>query len=186
MAGVLDAVKAMQVAENQQRAREKAYSEKLATGKAIGAASIAAPPGVPGLAVAGMGLMNDYAIAQMEEERPSLARGKGPQRYSTVGQLLGFGYPNQPGIPATGIFDRLKNAISGGDGLPNPATNIWNARGVTMKVVEPSYGAPVSTGGWETSGGGDGGGDGPPASRGTTNFGGRESSVSYGDYSGYA
>ena len=185
MAGVLDAVKAMQVAENQQRAREKAYSEKLATGKAIGAASIAAPPGVPGLAVAGMGLMNDYAIAQMEEERPSLARGKGPQRYSTVGQLLGFGYPNQPGIPATGIFDRLKNAISGGDGLPNPATNIWNARGVTMKVVEPSYGAPVSTGGWETSGG-DGGGDGPPASRGTTNFGGRESSVSYNDYSGYA
>ena len=93
MAGVLDAVKAMQVAENQQRAREKAYSEKLAASKAIGTAGLAAPPGLPSLAVAGMGLMNDYAIAQMEEENPSLARGRGPQRYSTVGQVLGFGYP---------------------------------------------------------------------------------------------
>ena len=173
MAGVLDAVKAMQVAENQQRAREKAYSEKLAAGKAIGAAGIVAPTGVPSLAVAGMGLMNDYAIAQMEKENPSLARGRGPQRYSTVGQLLGFGYPNQPGIPATGIFDRLRNAISGRDGLPDPATNIWNARGVRMTVVNPSVGAPFSSGGWESGGGGDG----PPAAQGTSNFGGRESAV---------
>lgn len=184
MAGVLDAVKAMQVAENQQRAREKAYSEKLAAGKAIGTASLAAPPGIPGLAVAGMGLMNDYAIAQMEEENPSLARGRGPQRYSTVGQVLGFGYPEQRGIPATGIFDRLRNAISGGDGLPDPATNIWNARGIRMTVVEPSVGAPVASGGWETDGGG--GNDGPAAARGTSNFGGRESSIDTNDYSGYA
>ena len=182
MAGVLDAVKAMQVAENQQRAREKAYSEKLAASKAIGTASLATPPGLPGLAVAGMGLINDYAIAQMEEENPSLARGKGPQRYSTVGQLLGFGYPNQTGIPATGIFDRLRNAITGGDGLPDPATNIWNARGIRMTVTQPSYGAPVSSGGWESGGGGDE----PSAAQGTNNFGGRESAVSYDDYSGYA
>lgn len=186
MAGVLDAVKAMQVAENQQRAREQKqaeYNSLRNAGLALGAAGVAAPPGVASTALVGMGLMNDYRMSQMEEENPSLAQGLGPQRYSTVGQLLGFGYPDQTGIPKTGIFDRLRNAISGGDGLPDPATNIWNARGIRMTVVEPSVGAPVSSGGWET---GDGGGDQPAASRGTTNFGGRESSVSYDDYSGYA
>jgi len=183
MAGVLDAVKAMQVAENQQRARERSYSEKLAASKAIGAVGIAAPPGVPSLAVAGMGLMNDYAIAQMEKENPSLAKGLGPQRYSTVGQLLGLGYPNQTGIPRTGIFDRLRNVVTGGDGLPDPRTNIWNARGISMTVTTPSYGAPVSSGGWESDGGG---GDGPSAAQGTSNFGGRESAVGMDDMSGYA
>jgi hypothetical protein len=185
MAGVLDAVKAMQVAENQQRARQKDYSDKLAAGKAIGAASLAAPPGVPGLAVAGMGLMNDYAIAKMEEENPSLATGLGPQRYSTVGQLLGLGYPNQTGIPRTGIFERLRNVVTGGDGLPDPRTNIWNAKGNVITIVEPGPGAPYGNRGWETTGG-DSGGDGPAASRGTSNFGGRESSIDTNDYSGYA
>ena len=184
MAGVLDAVKAMRVAENQQRAREQKQAEYQSlrnSGLALGAAGVAAPPGIGSAALAGLNLLNDYRMAQMEEENPSLAKGLGPQRYSTVGQLLGFGYPNQTGIPATGIFDRLRNAISGGDGLPDPATNIWNARGTVMTVVEPSVGAPVSSGGWESDGG-----DRSPGGDNTYNFGGRESSVSYDDYSGYA
>lgn len=181
MAGVLDAVKAMQVAENQQRAREQKqaeYNSLRNAGLALGAAGVAAPPGIASTALVGMNLMNDYRMAQMEEDDPSLAKGLGPQRYSTVGQMLGFGYPNQTGIPKTGIFDRLRNAITGDDGLPDPRTNIWNARGTKMTIVQPG-----STG-FETSGGGS---DSPsPSGNNTYNFGGRESAVSYDDYSRYA
>lgn len=189
MAGVLDALKAMQVAENQQRAREaraakeQAYNEALSAGKAIGAASVVAPPGIASAAITGMGLLNDQKIAKMEEDDPSLNKNPfNPGRFSTVGQILGYGYRNQPGIPQTSIWDRLRNALGGGDGAPDPNKNIWNARGIPMTVVQPSYGAPVSSSGWES---GDGG-DSPAAAKGTTNYGGRESMVDDTDRSGYA
>ena len=191
MAGVLDALKSMQLAENQQRAREartakeQAYNDALSAGKAIGAASLAAPPGIAGAAITGMGLLNDQKIANMEKDDPSLNKNPfNPGRFSTVGQILGYGYVNQPGIPKTSIWDRLRNVLpGGGDGAPDPTKSIWNVRGNIMTIVDPGPGAPYSNRGWETDGGGR---DGPPAAQGTTNYGGRESAVGQEDRSGYA
>jgi len=174
MAGVLDAVKAMQVAENQQRAREarkqreSAYNQALSANKALGVASLAAPPGIGSAAIAGMNLLNDRKISQMEEEDPTLVGGRSRNRYSTVGQVLfGYGYQDTPQNPAPSVWQRLGNAL-GGDGPAPP--QITDLRGVT----------------WQRDGGNNDSGQ-----RNSQNFNqdrsiGRESMVDDTDRSGYA
>ena len=94
---------------------------------------------------------------------------------------MGYGYPTQVGIPATTIGQRLANVFGGNEGMPDPRTNMWNAKGNVFTILNPGVGAPVTSGGYETGGGG-----GDPTWAGTTNYSGRESSVSFDDYSGYA
>lgn len=183
MASFLDKLQAMQDVNQGKSAEQKKYDDLVRANKVLGVAGMAAPP------VVGMGLqaLTDMQIEQMEKNNPSLAPSNpfSPQarnRFSTVGQvLMGYGYPTQVGIPATTIGQRLANVFGGNEGMPDPRTNMFNARGNVLTILDPGVGAPVTSGGYES-----GGGDGPPASRGTTNFGGRESAVSYDDYSGYA
>lgn len=187
MASFLDKLQSMQDVNKGKSAEQAKYDDLVRTNKVLGVAGMAAPPAV------GMGLqaLTDMQIEQMEKKNPSLAPRNpfAPQarnRFSTVGQvLMGYGYPTQRGIPATTIGQRIANVFGGNGGMPDPRTNMWNARGNVFTIVDPGVGAPVHSGGWE-SGGGGGGYDGPEAGRGTSNFGGRESSFSDNDYSGYA
>lgn len=185
MASFLDKLQSMQDVNKGKSAEQEKYDDLVRANKVIGVAGLAAPPAV------GMGLqaLTDMQIEQMEKKNPSLAPSNpfSPQargRFSTVGQvLMGYGYPTQRGIPATTIGQRLANVFGGNEGMPDPRTNMFNARGNVFNIlgggnqVQPTVGT-----GYETSGGG--GADNP--SQGTTNFGGRESMVSDNDYSGYA
>ena len=183
----LNALKASQDRNTRDdRAADKQNHDSLVKqNQALGMLGMGLPAGV------GMGLqaLTDMQIDALEKKNPSLAP-RNPfdpmarNRFSTVGQvLLGYGYPTQVGIPSVSVVDRIRG-VFGGNTAPDPRTTIWNARGIPMTIVDPGVGAPVTSGGYETGGGG--GNDGPAASRGTTNFGGRESSIGMDDYSGYA
>ena len=182
----LNALKASQDrnTRDDRAADKQKHDDLVKTNQALGMLGMGMPAGV------GMGLqaLTDMQIDALEKKNPSLAP-RNPfdpmarNRFSTVGQVvLGLGYPTQVGIPSVSVVDRIRG-VFGGDTAPDPRTTIWNARGIPMTIVNPGVGAPVTSGGWESGGGGN---DGPAASRGTTNFGGRESAVSMDDYSGYA
>ena len=132
-------------------------------------------PMVPVVGTA-LGLLNDYQIDKMEKANPSLRpedpfSAKARERFSYAGRVAGYGYPQQEGKYHTSLWDR----ITGYD--PTYAESL----------ARTNYPVPTNTrnynndggdsGGWETSGN---------SGNNTTNFGGRESSVSYDDYSGYA
>jgi len=171
MASFLDKLQSMQDVNKGKSAEQKKYDDLVRANKVLGVAGMAAPP------VVGMGLqaLTDMQIDQMEKKNPSLAP-KNPfapsarNRFSTVGQvLMGYGYPSQPGIAVPSVGERISNILGGGGG-PDPKTTIWNARGDIMSIP--------------------GGGGQPQSSPSSRNYnlndGGRESAVSYDDYSGYA
>ena len=195
MSAILDAVSALSFANEVRKAQSEQIPERPMTPEEQQYNELVESAGVvqnvPKVGAA-LGLLNDYQISQMEKANPSLGP-KNPfdpearNRYSTVGQVLfGAGYPTQVGIPEVGLFGRI-GGVFGMDTAPNPATSMWNARGNVFTISKPrpapqptrsySGGGDGGSGGWETSGRSPGG---------TTNFGGRESSVGMEDRSGYA
>lgn len=181
MASFRDKLQSMQDVNKGKSAEQEKYDSLIGSARAIDAIGLAAPMGV-GAALKGI---RDMQIAGMEKENPDLAplnpyTKAARNRFTSVGQVLfGYGYPTTVQTP--NIWNRAANVITGGNDIPHAPMGFYNARGQFLTTGA----APVTSGGWE-SGGGDGGGDGPAAGRGTTNFGGRESSISDNDYSGYA
>lgn len=60
----------------------------------------------------GLGLLNDYQIAKMEEENPDLMpenpfSKKARERFSHAGRIVGYGYPTQEGKMHTSLWDRI-------------------------------------------------------------------------------
>lgn len=180
MASFRDKLQAMQDVNKGKTPEQEKYEGIVRSQKAMDVIGLGLPPGL------GMGIkaLNDMQIAKMEEENPSLVQGNpytaaGRNRYSTLGQIFG-GYGYDPRFQAPSLIDRALNAALGRDYVPSAAFNVVTNRGIP--VVDVMGGVQVASGGWETGGGGDG----PAAGQGTSNFGGRESSIGMDDRSGYA
>jgi len=157
--------------------------------------------GLPGVGTV-IGALNDSYIEDYEAKNPDKVVGGGINKYSMVGRAMGRGLTAEEQLQAKKDGLGIGNALFGETNelgvrpasyslLDRIAGNVplnWVTQGDYIGSF-PEGTTPTSSG-WETSGGdsgGDGGGyDGPEAGRGTYNFGGRESSVSYSDYSGYA
>lgn len=180
MASFLDKLQSMQDVNKGKTPEQEKYESLVKSQKAMDVIGLGLPAGL------GLGLkaMNDIQIANMEKENPELAplnpyTAANRNRYSTLGQIFG-GYGYDPRFQAPSLIDRAINAVTGRDYVPSGVFNVVTNRGIP--VVDVIGGVQVASGGFETGGGGDG----PAAARGTSNFGGRESAVSYDDYSGYA
>ena len=177
MASIIDSLTSAQdrnLKEDQER--QEKYDDLVQSQVALDVLGLAAPFGV------GIGLkaLNDMQIDAMEKKHPDLGP-KNPytassrSRFSTLGQILfGRGYPSN--VPTPTITTRLGDYIFGRD-IPHVNTGFFNAKGQFLNTGV----APFTSEGWET-----GGGDGPAAGQGTTNYGGRESAVGQEDRSGYA
>jgi hypothetical protein len=180
MASFMDKLQAMQDVNKGKTPEQEKYESLVKSQKAMDVIGLGLPPGL------GMGIkaLNDMQIAKMEKKNPELAplnlyTAANRNRYSTLGQIFG-GYGYDPRFPTPSLIDRATNALLGRDYVPREAFNVVTNRGIP--VFDVMGGVQVASGGWETGGGGDG----PEAGRGTSNFGGRESAVSDNDYSGYA
>ena len=162
------------------RTEHEKYQDAIDANQYIGAVPVVGPI---------LGMLNDSFIEDYEAKNPNMVVG-GPNKFSTVGRIQGKGLTVEEQLAAKGAGLGLGKALGFGDQAGQPGYTLMDrVFGTTpMNIAkEADYigVAPNMTGGgWETGGGDND--NGPAASRGTTNFGGRESSMSYDDYSGYA
>lgn len=139
-----------------------------------------------------IGALNDNYIANYERENPDKVVGGGVGKYSMLGRagMKGLTAEEQVQAKREGLgFSKMLTSdgpAPAGYSLLDRITGNVPINWATQADYIGSFpeGTAPSSSGWETGGGGDN--NGPPAAQGTTNFGGRESSVSYDDYSGYA
>lgn len=163
------------------RTEHEKYLDAIDANQYVGAIPVVGPV---------LGVLNDSFIESYEAENPNMVVG-GPNKFSILGRIGGKGLTVEEQLQAKGAGLGLGKALGFGEQVGQPGYTLMDrVFGTTpMNIAkEADYigVAPNMTGGgWETGGGGDND-NAPPAARGTTNFGGRESSVSYDDYSGYA
>jgi len=133
-----------------------------------------------------LGALNDNYIQNYEAENPDMVVGGGINKYSTLGRIGMKGLTAEEQVQAKreglgfgklfGAEDRPNGVTPAGYSLFDRITgNVpidWATQSDYIGV------APEMTGGGFETGGDSGGG--------MTNYGGRESAVSYDDYSGYA
>lgn len=167
------------------RTEHQKYQDAVANNQWVGAVPVVGPI---------MGLMNDAFIEDYEAKNPDMVVGGGPSKFSTLGRVAGKGLTVEEQLAAKDAGLGLGKMLGFGDQKPTGGAQpgytlmdrIFGTTPLNIAQHSDYIGvAPGMTGGgWETGGGG--GGDGPAAAQGTSNFGGRESSIGMDDYSGYA